>query len=35
MADTAKYIMDMLEHCSEKTQSMVYFLLIEAPDTVH
>ncbi len=34
-ADTARYIMDKLEHCSEKTQSMVYFLLIEAPDTVH
>jgi hypothetical protein len=34
-ADTVSYILDKLEHCSEETQSMLYFLLIEMSGTVH
>jgi hypothetical protein len=33
--DTVSYILDKLEHCSEETQSMLYFLLIEMSGTVH
>jgi hypothetical protein len=33
--DTICYILDKLEHCSEETQSILYFLLIEMTGTVH